>query len=132
MTGAEEAAPEGWRLPTDAEWQQLETALGMSADVAGQDGWRGNYIADLMRQKGEGTQLALQLGGYYTSYLGDYDPHYWHYKTYGYYWTSTKEERQSGDFYYYRKIAFNRSQVYRSLIEPQKYMLSVRYVREAK
>ena len=34
--------PEGWRLPTDEDWQSLERALGMpEGDIAGL-GWRGN------------------------------------------------------------------------------------------
>lgn len=33
--------PQGWHVPTDAEWQQLEAALGMPAGELGQTGWRG-------------------------------------------------------------------------------------------
>lgn len=33
--------PEGWHLPSDAEWQQLEAFLGMPPDSLGQTGWRG-------------------------------------------------------------------------------------------
>lgn len=34
-------APEGWHVPTDAEWKQLEMYLGMSQAQADDTGWRG-------------------------------------------------------------------------------------------
>jgi uncharacterized protein (TIGR02145 family) len=33
--------PQGWHLPSDAEWQQLEMTLGMSISEADSIGWRG-------------------------------------------------------------------------------------------
>ena len=42
-------APEGWHVPTDAEWKQLEMALGMSQSEADDAGWRGTN---------EGSKLA--------------------------------------------------------------------------
>ncbi len=33
--------PQGWHMPTDAEWQQLELALGMPAAELNSPGWRG-------------------------------------------------------------------------------------------
>lgn len=34
--------PEGWHVPADAEWQQLELTLGMPADELGETGFRGD------------------------------------------------------------------------------------------
>ena len=42
-------APEGWHVPTDEEWKQLEMALGMSRSEADDTGWRGSN---------EGSKLA--------------------------------------------------------------------------
>jgi uncharacterized protein (TIGR02145 family) len=42
-------APEGWHVPTDLEWKELEMALGMSQSDAGAPGWRGSN---------EGSKLA--------------------------------------------------------------------------
>ena len=39
--GAQEAVPDGWRLPTDDDWKKLEMALGMTQQQADADGWRG-------------------------------------------------------------------------------------------
>ena len=33
--------PKGWHVATEKDWQKLEIALGMSADDAGSDTWRG-------------------------------------------------------------------------------------------
>lgn len=36
-----DVCPQGWHVPTDAEWQQLEAELGMPEIEWGQTGWRG-------------------------------------------------------------------------------------------
>ena len=129
--GALAAAPDGWRMPSDEDWQRLERALGMpTAQTAGLE-WRGQGVAPLLMQQGEGTRLGLQLGGYYTSYLGSYDPHYWYLGAYGVYWTSTKDEAKDGEYYFYRKLSYHSDRVYRQSMEPSAYMLSVRFVRDA-
>ena len=35
--------PEGWHVPTDADWQLMEAALGMPADELDQEGPRGHW-----------------------------------------------------------------------------------------
>ncbi len=42
-------APEGWHVPTDGEWKELEMELGMSTSEADDTGWRGTN---------EGSKLA--------------------------------------------------------------------------
>jgi len=46
---AHNIAPEGWHVPTDAEWKELEMSLGMSQSEADADGYRGTN---------EGSKLA--------------------------------------------------------------------------
>ena len=41
-------APSGWHVPTDEEWRELEQTIGMTADEAGQTGWRGTNQANLL------------------------------------------------------------------------------------
>jgi len=48
-TDAHNIAPEGWHVPTDAEWKELEMALGMSQSEADRLGCRGTN---------EGSKLA--------------------------------------------------------------------------
>ena len=48
-SGVQGICPSGWHLPSDAEWQELEMALGMSQADADLLGWRGTN---------EGSKLA--------------------------------------------------------------------------
>lgn len=41
--------PEGWHLPSDEEWKQLEMALGMSRSEADKFGWRGSLVGTKMK-----------------------------------------------------------------------------------
>ena len=48
------AVPEGWRLPSDEDWQQLERALGMAdSEIAKMDEWRGVRQAALLKEDSE-------------------------------------------------------------------------------
>jgi len=49
VTDSRNIAPEGWHVPTDEEWKELEMTLGMSQSEADQSGWRGTD---------QGSQLA--------------------------------------------------------------------------
>jgi uncharacterized protein (TIGR02145 family) len=37
---ARNICPDGWRLPTDADWQEMEKALGMNSSEVDLSGWR--------------------------------------------------------------------------------------------
>lgn len=57
---AKAACPLGWHIPTDDEWKQLETAIGMSLSEAHEDEDAQNrYTWDYTKQRGtnEGTKL---------------------------------------------------------------------------
>jgi uncharacterized protein (TIGR02145 family) len=57
--------PNGWHLPTDGEWQLLESALGMRIDELDDVGWRGEAIS---------PQLMLgAVSGYDATLTGSYD-----------------------------------------------------------
>ena len=67
------ACPTGWHLPSDGEWQALETAAGMSAADAQNEGWRGAPVGKKLKAKtgwaamGFGTDelsFAALPGGY--------------------------------------------------------------------
>lgn len=120
-------APEGWRLPTDKDWQALERALGMSAQEAGRQGWRGN-CANLLKSK---TLLNLSLNGGGTNTVG-YGWLQWnYYKEYGYYWTSTADTRYPGECIFFRKINSSNNAVMRQSTRTDEAYYSVRYVRDA-
>lgn len=67
---AKKLAPEGWRLPTDADWQQLEKHLGMSIKEANTIGWRGKAEANTLKLNGE-SGFNVVFGGWKTDY-GEY------------------------------------------------------------
>jgi uncharacterized protein (TIGR02145 family) len=58
-------APEGWHVPSDAEWKELEVAVGMSQSEGDDTGYRGTN---------EGSKLAgnaaLWNGGILTNHVG--------------------------------------------------------------
>jgi len=45
-------APEGWHVPSDAEWKQLEMYLGMSQAEADAIGWRGTDEGGKLKEAG--------------------------------------------------------------------------------
>jgi len=83
------SAPDGWRLPSDEDWKNLERALGMSdADAMG---WRGAGVAARLMDKG-GVGLGFTFGGNIRSILdnsGLYSFEFDSVDEAGYYWTST-------------------------------------------
>ena len=114
----------------DADWQSLERALGMSAGDAAAMDWRGHVAHSMFTMKGDTCALNLLLGGYFDSYWGMGTSKWRHMGTYGYYWTATIDSAKAGQYYFFRKVAYNRNAVYRQSMEPSTYMLSVRYVRD--
>jgi uncharacterized protein (TIGR02145 family) len=83
-----EIAPEGWHVPTDAEWQALETYLG-GASVAGSKlaGNAGLWTNGLLKNHAEfGTSGFTALAGGYRDYTnGSYSSM----GTFAYFWSAT-------------------------------------------
>lgn len=75
------SVPDGWRLPSDKDWQILEMYLGMPEHVAKQEGKRGKYQG-YMLWKGGGSGFEALLSGYYNSRFGlfghiEYETRFW-------------------------------------------------------
>lgn len=104
---ANQLAPEGWHLATDAEWQELEVLTGMSPEMANTDNdWRGGTNGKLKADTWEGNGswsnsmgFNLHPGGkqWCGGAFQNCDEH-------GYFWTSTiNEHRPDGQLNpYYR------------------------------
>lgn len=86
---AQVLATDGWRLPSDEDWQELECHLGMSQDMADAEGWRGDFVGELMTQDSTGTGLFMQYGGYWHDLGGTGVRAF---QVDGIYWSSTRNE----------------------------------------
>ncbi len=140
---AQEHVPDGWRLPTDEDWQKLEQAMGMSDKTADKKGWRGSGVGELLQQDETGSGMNLLLGGYVAvQAIRPMNLHLRLVRVYGYYWTSTEDNDSypEGTAVYYRSIRYNSSRIEREIMatHEQDYQnnvypkyLSVRYVRDA-
>jgi len=45
-------APDGWRIPTDEDWKELERHLGLSGSTSDKTGWRGTDEGEKMKLEG--------------------------------------------------------------------------------
>ena len=96
-SGVQGICPTGWHVPSDAEWKQVEIAVGMSQSDADDTGYRGNIAAKLSGNIGwtsssnanaAGNMSApnrnssgfsvLPAGRYYYNYMSfGTDVHFW-------------------------------------------------------
>ena len=128
--GAVEACPDGWRLPTDEDWKNLEMQMGMSAaDTDGME-WRGNIANRMMTKYGETPDINILLTGYYSPNIVMGKTGYKFFSTKGYYWTATSDTDKGSGFYFFREFMYNNAGVRRMSTTDYFYM-SVRYVRDA-
>ena len=130
---AVESCPEGWRLPTDEDWKNLEMALGMSAGDANAEGWRGSREATLLQQGEEGTGMALLLGGEAASTAAWETGLFWSFVgEYGYYWSASevKDNGLQTATVWFRKIGAHYTTVYRGAVTLQR-LMRVRCCRDA-
>jgi uncharacterized protein (TIGR02145 family) len=70
IEAALENAPDGWHLPSDNEWKQLEEYLGVEPDEIDGFGARGRFSGNLLFVGG-GTGFDAQLGGYQNNCVGN-------------------------------------------------------------
>ena len=78
---ARENSPPGWRLPTDDDWKQLESYLGLEDEELDAFGDRGLY-AGLLLGKNGGTGFEARYGGYHNGCVGkdahkNWESHFW-------------------------------------------------------
>lgn len=128
---AVESAPQGWRLPTDEDWQKLERTLGMkNTDTKG---LRGEGVAFAMTAKDSGAELGLDIGGgvFPVQVYGWIEMNLDYVKEHGYYWTSTLAPEYEGEhtMAYYRRLTANYGKVSRECMRADCY-LSVRWVKD--
>ncbi|MBN1480418.1 hypothetical protein EH223_20385 [candidate division KSB1 bacterium] len=128
-------APEGWHVPTDEEWKQLEMALGMSRDDADDTGWRGTDEGGKMKatgtlEAGTGLWYAPNTGATnescFSALPGGYRTANGTFNNLGYdanFWSST--ESSSSDAWY-RNLIYTNSTVNRYNYNKERVFSSVR------
>jgi uncharacterized protein (TIGR02145 family) len=99
-SGVPGICPSGWHLPSDAEWNEMELALGMSSANTTAIGYRGTHGTDMKSMtdwnSGNGTNASgfngFPVGAYTTTFVNGGD--------YGYFWTATAYTSNSSWFRY--------------------------------
>ena len=124
-------AIEGWHIPSDEEWKELELYLGMEQSKIDDEGWRGTNEGSKLKAEsgwnsgGNGTNesgfTALPGGSRYFS-TGDF-------MNIGFnasFWTFTESDTHRA---WYRTMTFNYSHICRSVAHKE-FGLSVRLVKD--
>lgn len=131
MEEAIASAPEGWRVPTDEDWKNLERAIGIS-DVD-KIGWRGEGVVSHLTDVDSGLGLGFQYAGgaMRRLNLGYVNISFDNLKEYGYYWSSTASSSNSDQpMAYFRKIVYGQTGVERQHAHTG-CLMSVRWCRDA-
>lgn len=119
--GAQGICPDGWHLPSDDEWKELEMALGMTqAEADMSNTWRGSPVGTMMKAGGESgyeAHLSGRCTGGSLSLMGEME----------YMWTSTQ---YSSSLAWRRCLDSKSSAVGRWNTFPKGYCFSVRCVKD--
>jgi uncharacterized protein (TIGR02145 family) len=115
-----QACPSGWHLPSDAEWGQMETNLGVPADKLSTVGLLGTDVATQLKAGGN-TGFNVLMAGYRLWWDGAY----LYQGSYADFWTSTPDSEEEA---WMRDFSIDNSSVFRNRIN-KKYGHSVRCIK---
>ncbi len=121
-SGVQGICPDGWHVPSDAEWKQMEMAAGMSQSDADNFIWRGNIAAKLCGNTGWYSSSDANAAGNTTAPnrnstgfsalpAGNYRSSYSYFGEDALFWSATE---YSSDIAYYRSLAYFNAGVNRS------------------
>ncbi len=113
---ASNICPTGWHVPTDAEYNAMEVALGLPQADVDIWGWRGTDHGSKIKstsgwnsgENGNNTSGFTALPGGYRFYS---DGTYQGQNTYEYFWTSTQHDADRG---WYRLLEGSKTTVYKA------------------
>jgi uncharacterized protein (TIGR02145 family) len=108
--------PDGWHIPSDDEWKQLEMNLGMSQADADMEKWRGTDEGGKLKNTGILAWASPNTGATnesgFSGMPGGYRDgagYFQNYEKAARFWSSTKR----GDFVWVRQLDYNTSQINR-------------------
>jgi uncharacterized protein (TIGR02145 family) len=127
-------APEGWHVPTDEEWKQLEQYLGMSQTDADAIGYRGTDEGGKLKITGTtywynpntGATNETGFTGLGSGYR-DYNGSYVDEKIHGVWWTTDEYDESTA---YHRTLNYEHSQSYRNNNFNKRAGVSVRLIKD--
>jgi len=112
-------APEGWHVPTDEEWKNLEMALGMTQTEADSFYWRGDDEGGKLKETGTEHWWSPNTGATNSSgfcalaagHISDENNYSAGMGINGYWWCNTESSDRVA---WYRRIYYDYSSIYRS------------------
>jgi uncharacterized protein (TIGR02145 family) len=120
-SGLQGVCPDGWHLPSEAEWQQLELFLGISPSEISIEDWRGTVEGGMLKETGLAHWLSPNSGATNTSQFtalpGGYrapNGLYYNMGKAANMWTSTKTDGSSAWFH---RVDYNRSNILHTPVE---------------
>lgn len=133
--GTENIAPEGWHVPTDDEWKELERHLGLAESEIESDNWRGIDQGDKLKIEGTDGWLFFDgvwgnnetgfsaFGGGSRFYEGPWGvPGL---KGSAFWWTATEND----GYGWYRYLDYKKSGIFRYFGNPN-YGFSIRCIKD--
>lgn len=102
-------APEGWHVPSDEEWMQLEKYLGMSDSMVNLTDWRGVDQGKTLKDtsfNGTNDFGFSAIAGGYLSVTGTFEL----LVTTAYIWSDTEQDEE---YSWYRHFQYNRNNIKR-------------------
>jgi len=125
--------PDGWHLPSDGDWKELEIFLGMSEQEADSTGWRGN-IGGKLKSIGNEYWLTPNKGAtnetrFTAMPAGDRFPkgEFFNLRYSTFYWTSSNYDT---DYAWARALGYLVTSMYRGHQDSKEFGFSVRCVRD--
>lgn len=111
--------PKGWHIPTDAEWKELETYLGVAAEEVGRTGGRSQLAGKLKKDqhwkdaeaaRNNETDFSVMPAGTRNDY-GDFIT----VGQFAGFWTSTTYET-ADNYLWYRHLYYNTNEIGRNYV----------------
>jgi len=117
-SGVQGVCPDGWHIPSDAEWKILEMFLGMSQADADNYDWRGSDEGGQLKESGFSNWAVPNIGASnssgFTAVSGGFRSakgSFYSIDQYATFWSSSEEV--GTDKAWYRTLIFDKEQMYR-------------------